>query len=298
MSRYWVLVHGVCLRAYQRNQTLLAGVRTMPMLLMLWMATGALLTWAPAHAHDPSLHPAQVLDALGFDQRLDANVPLDLVFQDESGRSAPLQTFFADRPVILSLGYFACPNLCPLARRGLLEALQQVKLDAGKEFTVLAVTIDPAETPALAAKVKQEYVQAYDRPTGDEGWRFLTGDHTTIDQLTAAVGFRYAYDTRQQQFAHPSGVVILTADGKVARYLLGIEYPPRDLRLALVEAANHRIGTVVDQLLLFCYHYDPVTGQYTMLVMNVLRLAGVMTVMALGTMVLVFVRREKEGVTS
>jgi protein SCO1/2 len=233
------------------------------------------------------------LGALGFDQRLNAQVPLDLHFVDERGQSVALRRFFGEQPVILTLGYFQCPNLCPLTRRALLASLQQIRLAAGKDFAVLAVSIDPTETPAQAGAAKQEYVARYDRPTGDAGWHFLTGDHATIDSLADAVGFRYAFDTRQGQFAHASGVILLTSEGKVARYLFGLEFPPRDLRLALVESAGKRIGSLVDQVLLFCYHYDPVTGQYSLLVMNVLRLAGLLTVAALGGMVLLFLRKER-----
>ena len=262
----------------------------------LLVLSALLATWLPkgVQAHDPTLNPMQVLGALGFDQRLNAEVPRDLVFKDENGQRVTLGSFFATKPVILSLGYFECPNLCPLVRHGLLAGLQGVSFTAGQDFTVLAVSIDPTETPAVATKVKQEYVQAYDRPSGAAGWRFLTTDHATIDRLSQAVGFRYAYDTRQRQFAHASGVVILTPEGRVARYLFGIEFPPRELRLALVEAAGDRIGSVVDQVLLYCYHYNPVTGQYDVLIMNVIRLAGLITVCAVAGLVLVLLRREQQ----
>lgn len=248
----------------------------------------------PAQAHDPALRPAQVLDAIGFDQRLNKNVPLDLELQDETGRPVQLRTYFTGKPVILTLGYFECPNLCPLVRQGLLASLQQLRFTAGQEFEVVAISLDPTETPALATQVKQEYIQAYGRPTGANGWHFLTGSHEAIDQLAEAVGFRYAYDTRQGQYAHASGIVILTPSGKVARYLFGVEYSPRDLRLALVEAAEGKIGSPLDKVLLFCYRYDPVTGQYTVLIMNLIRLAGLATVMFLGILIFVLLRRERQ----
>lgn len=262
-------------------------------LFVLMLGLSLFLAPLPARAHDPNLHPVQVLDAIGFDQRLDASVPYDLTFLDEAGQPVQLSHFFDGKPVILSLGYFACPNLCPLARHGLLASLQQLQFTAGEEFTVLAVSIDPTETPQLAARTRDEFVQAYDRPAGEPGWHFLTGDHEAIDKLADAVGFRYAYDTRQQAYAHASGVIILTPEGAVSRYLFGLEYAPRDLRLALVEATANRIGTVIDQVLLFCYHYDPVSGEYTMLIMNVLRLAGLATVLLLGGMVILLLRRER-----
>jgi protein SCO1/2 len=250
----------------------------------------------PVAAHDPRLHPAQVLAALGFDQRLGEQVPLDLTFRDERGRSVRLGDYFGEQPVLLTLGYFACPQLCPLVREGLFTGLQGVQMDAGAEFTVVAVSIDPAESVAVAARAKVQQIAFYDRPGAEQGIHFLTGDHATIDQLAAAIGFRYAYDSRQQQYAHPSGVVALTPDGKVARYLFGIEYRPRDLRLALVEAGQNHIGSVLDQVLLFCYHYDPVSGQYNLVVMNILRLAGMATVLALLGGVWMMLRREQLSV--
>jgi protein SCO1/2 len=206
-----------------------------------------------------------------------------------------LSHFFSGKPVILSMGYYGCPNLCPLTRRGLLASLQQLQFTAGEEFTVLAISIDPEETPELAAQTRDETVQAYGRAAAEPGWHFLTGDHDTIDELSDAVGFRYAYDTRQQAYAHASGVIILTPEGTVSRYLFGLEYAPRDLRLALVEAAANRIGTVIDQVLLFCYHYDPITGEYTMLIMNVLRLAGLATVLSLGGVIALLLHRERRS---
>lgn len=256
----------------------------------------SLLMPLPVGAHDPSLHPAQVLDAIGFDQRLDAHVPLDLTFTDETGQPVQLGRFFDGKPVILSLGYFTCPNLCPLTRRGLLASLRQLRFTAGKEFTVLAVSINPAETPAMAARTRAEIIQAYNRPVAEPGWHFLTGDHETIDKLAGAVGFRYAFDRRQQVYAHASGVIILTPAGNISRYLFGLEYAPRDLRLALVEAAANHIGTAVDRVLLFCYHYDPVSGEYTLLIMNVVRLAGLATVLLLGGLVVLLLRRERRPV--
>lgn len=263
--------------------------------LLLGVVLGILLAPLPVRAHDPDLHPMQVLDAIGFDQRLDAPVPLDLTFVDESGQPVQLSQFFAGKPVILSMGYYDCPNLCPLTRRGMLASLQQLQFTAGEEFTVLAVSIDPEETPALAAQTRDEIVRVYNRSASEVGWHFLTGDHETIDELSDAVGFRYAYDTRQQAYAHASGVVILTPEGTVSRYLFGLEYAPRDLRLALVEATANRIGTVIDQVLLFCYHYDPISGEYTLLIMNVLRVAGLATVLVLGGLIALFLRAERRS---
>jgi protein SCO1/2 len=253
-----------------------------------------MLAPAPGYGHDPALHPNQVLGVLGFDQRLGANAPLDLVFGDENGRQVALADFFGQRPVILLMGYFSCPNLCPLTRHGLAEGLAGLTFEAGEDFEVVAVSIDPQETTQAAAQAKSEQLAAYGRSWTAAGWHFLTGDHASIDRLAEAVGFRYAYDTRQGQFAHASGIVVLTPEAVVARYLFGLEYKGRDLRLALVEAADNHIGTALDQVLLFCFHYDPLTGQYTPLIMNVVRAAGVATVALLGSLVVVLRRKERE----
>ncbi|MDQ3248533.1 MAG: SCO family protein [Chloroflexota bacterium] len=260
-----------------------------------WILLVSLITLLQANsvwAHDPSLHPAQIMDALGFDQRLDAQVPLALTFQDETGKAVKLNDYFADKPVILALGYFECTTLCPLVRGGLLETLQAINFDVGDEFAVLLVSINPAETPALAATVKQRHVDTYNRLGSNDGWHFLTGDHANIDRLAAAVGFRYAYDTQKQEYAHASGIVVLTPTGRVSRYFYGLEYAPRDVRLGLVEAAANKIGNVVDQILLFCYHYNPITGQYNALVMNIVRLAGAATVLVIAGFLLIMFRKE------
>jgi protein SCO1/2 len=254
----------------------------------------ALLAPLPAYAHDPDLHPRGVLSSIGFDQRLGAQAPLDLVFSDENGRRVALADFFGKRPVLMLMGYFSCPNLCPLTRHGLAEGLAGLNFDAGEQFEVVAVSIDPQEGAAAAAQARAEQLAVYGRPETAGGWHFLTGDHASIDQLAEAVGFRYAYDTRQGQFAHAAGVVVLTPAAVVARYLFGLEYSGRDLRLALVEAADNRIGSALDQVLLFCFHYDPLTGQYTPLIMNIIRVAGLATVALLGGMVVMLRRKERE----
>jgi protein SCO1/2 len=212
------------------------------LLMGLWLT-------APVQGHDPTLHETQILGALGFDQRLNAAVPSTLRFVNERGQPVTVGQLWGERPVILTMGHFTCPALCSMVRQELAMGLRDVRFDAGDEFTVIAVSIDPTETPADAARAKAQQLASYGRPETSAGWHFLTSDHATIDQLADAIGFRYAYDARQGQYAHPSGVVILTPDGKVARYLLGLDYAPRDLRLGLVEAVANRIGSVVDQVL-------------------------------------------------
>jgi protein SCO1/2 len=237
----------------------------------------------------------EALQNVGFDQKLNEQVPLDLAFRDENGRAVKVGEYFGDKPVILMFMYYECPNLCPVVLDGLVRSLKPLPFTVGREFDVLAVSIDPSEEPRLAAAKKQEYLPRYGRPGAESGWHFLTGEENSIKSLTQAVGFRYAYDRKTHQFAHASGIVILTPQGRISRYFYGIEYAPRDLRLSLIEASSNKIGSPVDQLLLFCYQYDPATGKYTLAIMNVLRLAAIATVGGLSAFVLVMVRRERLG---
>src|SRR5262245_13853993 len=216
-------------------------MRLASIILALVLATGA-------GAQTPRLPVAD----LGFDQRLDQQAPLDAMFRDESGQAVRLGDFFTDRPVVLVLAYYRCPRLCSLVLSGVLESLRELTFDAGKEFDVVIVSFDAREQPELAAAKKQSHVEQYGRPGGGRGWHFLTGDAEPIQRLADAVGFRFRYDAKTDDFAHASGIMVLTPDGRVSRYLFGIDYPPRDLRLALVEAAANRIGSPGDQVLLFC----------------------------------------------
>lgn len=237
--------------------------------------------------------PPPMLREVGIDQKLGAPLPLDLTFRDERGETVQLQQYFGEKPVILSFVYYECPMLCTQVLNGLLESLRTVSFDVGKQFEIVTVSFDPGETPKLAADKKASYVKQYKRAGAEQGWHFLTGDTASIRQLTQAAGFRYTYDPATDQFAHASGIMVVTPQGKMARYFYGIEYSGRDLRLALVEAAENKIGSPVDALLLYCFHYDPLTGKYGLVIMNVLRLAGVATVMALGTFMLVMFRRDR-----
>lgn len=272
----------------------LLGPRNTP--CVKWVAMLILLlAWgtSSASAHDKTPHTANnILDQLGFDQRLEAQVPLGLTFQDETGRKVQLGDYFGEKPVVLVMGYFECPNLCSMVRVGLLDTLKEMRFQAGEEFEVVLVSIDPAETAEVATRVKAETMAQYARPGSEDGWHFLTGEHAAVDQLAEAVGFRFAYDAEQAQYAHASGLVILTPAGKIARYLFGLEYAPRDLRLGLVEAADNRIGSPVDQLLLFCYHYNPNTGQYTLAILSAIRWIGTAFVVGLGWMLWRLMRHE------
>jgi len=233
-----------------------------------------------------------VLENVGIDQRLNEQVPLDLIFQDESGARVPLATYFGSKPVILSLAYYECPMLCTLVLNGLASALKVLSFDAGKEFEVVTVSFNPADTPALATAKKQTYLKEYGRAGAAAGWHFLTGDAASIERLTRAVGFRYTYVPEQKQFAHAAGIMVLTPQGKLARYFYGVEFSPRDLRFGLIEAAQDKIGSAVDQLLLFCFHYDPATGKYGAIAMGSVRVGGALTVFALVTFLVVMLRRE------
>jgi protein SCO1/2 len=243
----------------------------------------------PAAGAMPSL-----LEDIGLDQKLNESLPLSLKFKDEQGRDVTLGDYFGRRPVILVLAYYECPMLCTQVMAAMTSTLSVLSLDAGKDFELVLVSFDPRETPTQAAARKREFLHRYKREGGEAGWHFLTGTEPEIKRLTKAAGFRYVWDEQTQQFAHPSGIIIVTPDGRPARYLFGIEYGPRDVRLALVEASEGKIGNLADNLLLFCYHYDPMTGRYGLYVMSALRAAGVATVLLMGTFIVVSTRREKK----
>lgn len=251
-----------------------------------------LLTASAARAQAPDSRPP-ILRDVAFDQLLGATVPLELALRDEAGRDVRLGEYFGKKPVVLSLVYYGCPMLCTLTLNGLASALSILSFDVGREFEVVTVSFEPKETPELAAEKKKAYLARYKRPGAAAGWHFLTGDAASIGRLTRAVGFRYAWDAETGQYAHPAGILVLTPEGKIARYLYGIEYAPKDLRLALVEASRNRIGSPVDQFLLLCYQYDPATGKYGAVVMRTVRTAGILTVLALGTFITLMWRREQ-----
>ncbi|MGQ9927446.1 MAG: SCO family protein [Chloroflexaceae bacterium] len=218
---------------------------------------------------------------VSFEQRLGAQVPLDLSFVDDEGRPVRLGNYFGTQPVVLTLGYYECPMLCSLVRNGLVEALNEVRLTVGSDFQVISVSIDPRETPMNAANTRAAVVSRYNRPEGKAGWHFLTGAQESITSLAEAVGFKYFYDERIDQYAHAAGILVLTPEGRLARYFYGIEFNPSDVRLGIVEASGNKIGTPVDQLLLLCYQFDPATGTYTGLVLTLVRAGGILTVIVL-----------------
>lgn len=232
----------------------------------------------------------------GLEQKLNAQVPLNLNFRDEAGQPVRLGNYFGSKPVILALAYYECPNLCTLVLNALLTSAQDLKFDAGKDFEIVVVSFNPRETAALANEKKKTYTLRYGRPQDNGGWHFLTGDEPAIAQLAKNVGFRYVFDPQTWQYAHPSAIIVLTPDGKISRYFAGIEYPPKDLRLALIEASNRRIGSLTDQLFLLCYHYNPLTGKYGLMIMRVIRLAGFATAAALALFIVAMLRRERRTI--
>jgi protein SCO1/2 len=240
----------------------------------------------------PNTLPRQLQD-VGIDQRLDEPVPLHLIFADEHGNHRPLSEFFRGKPVVLSLVYYECPMLCTMVLNGLLKALRAVPLTAGEDFDVVTVSFDPKEKPELAAAKKQEYVLRYGRQSAQKGWHFLTGDEANIQALADAVGFRYKWDPLSNQWAHSSGIIVLTPGGRLSRYFYGVEYSARDLRLGLVESSSGRIGSKVDQVLLFCFHYDARQGKYSLLILNIIRVAGVVTLLSLVAFWFLMARRER-----
>jgi protein SCO1/2 len=234
-----------------------------------------------------------ILGKVGIDQRIGESVPLDLMFTDETGRQIRLGELFGKRPVILALVYYECPMLCTQVLNGLVSALGVMNFEPGREFDVVAVSFNPQEGPGLASQKKASYLERYGRPHTAGGWHFLTGSAESIARLTEAVGFRYEYDETIKQYAHGAGIEVLTPKGALSKYFYGIEFSPRDIRLGLIEASEERIGTAIDDVLLFCYHYDPSTGKYGATVLGLVRLGAVATVLAFLAFLTVSLRRDR-----
>ncbi len=246
-----------------------------------------------ACAQTGTLGGKRIVQQVGLDQHLNEQVPLDLGFRDESGKPVRLADICNETPVILNLVYYRCPMLCTQVLNGLLEASQAMKLEMGRDYHIISVSIDPHETSAMAATKKKRYAESYQRPGAEHGWHFLTGDQPAIDRLAACVGYRYLYDPKSDQYAHASGIVILTPDGRISRYFYGIDYVPEDLQRSLVDSSRYRIATPVEQFLLLCFHYDPATGKYGFVIGHAIRLAGVITVLVMGGFLWIMFRREQ-----
>jgi protein SCO1/2 len=260
---------------------------------MALCAAAAALAQQPAPQMGPAAgkKPA-ALEGVGIEQRLGSSVPLDALLLDEAGRPVRLGQYFGTRPVVLVLAYYNCPMLCTQVLNGTVAAMRSISFDAGREYEVVTVSFDPRDKPRDAAAKKVPYVKEYGRPGAAAGWHFLTGSTASIERITDAVGFHYKWDESRGQYAHASAIYVLTPDGRLSRYFFGIEYAPRDLRLGLVEASNRKIGSPVDEILLYCYHYDPAAGKYGAVVMNMVRVAGAAAVLLLSTFLTIMWRRD------
>jgi len=270
------------------------------LMLSKWFMTSLLgvclatLAWGQGMNQGMQSPPANLrppgLKNVGIEQHLNEPIPPNLAFRDETGKAVQLGDYFGRKPMILNLVYYQCPMLCGEVLSGLEGALRALKFDVGKEFDVLTISFDPKETPEMASAKKAEYMKRYGRAGAAQGWHFLTGPQASIDALTKAAGFQYQYDAKSGQFAHATAIMVLTPEGKIAQYYYGVEFAPKDLRLGLVQASQNRIGTVVDEVLLYCYHYDPNTGKYGAIISRVLQLAAGATVLILGTFLVVMFR--------
>lgn len=236
-----------------------------------------------------------LFNTVKFDQKLDQQLPLDLEFRNEHGQWIQLSEYFGEKPVILVMAYYECPMLCTLVLNGLLNSLKEVDFTVGQEFNVVVVSIDPEETAKMALEKKDAYLTFYGRPEAEQGWYHLTGKEEAIKQLADTIGFHYVYDARIDEYAHPSGIIITTPQGRTARYFYGIQFPPEDVRFGLVEASEGKIGSPIDQVLLMCYHYDPDTGRYSLLVTNVMRLMATATIILLAVPIAYFFYQERQN---
>jgi protein SCO1/2 len=275
--------------AGERGGLLRSGLIVGQLVLLLLGFAG----WAAGQDNSSVLPPQ--LRGVGIDQRLNEQVPLDLPFRDETGQTVTLGSYLGKKPVILSLVYYSCPMLCTMAENGLLSTLRDVKFDIGEQFEVVTVSFNPDDKPSMAMAKKGIYAGLYGRPGAKRGWHFLVGDQPAIQALTRAVGFHYNYDPQTQQFYHATAIMVLTPQGRVSRYFYGIQYPQRDVRLALVEASSGKIGNMADAVLLYCCQYDPVTGKYSVIISRVLRLSGLLTVLSLGMLVFVLSRSRRRA---
>jgi protein SCO1/2 len=244
----------------------------------------------PARGGEP---PGTTLSRVGFDQNLDAQLPLDATFRDETGRPVALGDYFGSKPVIVTLVYYRCPMLCGEELKGLARSLKPLSMAVGEQFDIVTISIDPKETPELAREKKEKILEYYGRPEAGKGWHFLTGDEASIAAVSKAVGFRYTYNEASKQFVHAAGLAIATPTGRLSRYFYGIDFPPKDVQFGLIESSKGKIGSPIARLLLFCYHYDPTTGKYTLAIVNVLRIVGTATALGLAGYVVAMIRRDR-----
>ncbi len=236
----------------------------------------------------------QLARGVTIEQNLNSPVPLDLLFHDETGQTVPLRTYFGEKPVIFSLVYFKCPSLCPMSLRETVTSLRRMPLQVGLDYNVVVVSFDPSDTPAAALEKKNEYAKMFGRAGFNSGWHFLTGSQESISRLASAIGFGYRWDEATKQYVHASGIMVATPEGRISRYFFGIDYAPADLRLALADAAKHKISRPVDFILQFCFHYDPTQGKYTLAIINILKVAGTFTVLGIAALVYYLMRKDKQ----
>jgi protein SCO1/2 len=256
------------------------------------LAAGLLGVMAAVCASAQFPRPA-IAQGVGIDQKLNSQIPLDLMFHDERGDAVPLRSYFGDKPVVISMVYFSCGSLCPMSIKETVTSLDRLPLKPGADYNVLVVSFDPKDTPAIASKEKAEFSKYYKEAGYTDGFHFLTGDQAAISKLADAVGWRYKWDQATQQFVHAGGIMVATPEGKMSRYFYGLAYAPQDVRLALVEASQHKIGSPVDYITLFCFHYDPTTGKYTLAITNLLKVTGCLTVVLLAGFIFMFMKNDK-----
>jgi protein SCO1/2 len=261
-----------------------------PTRIMAWLLAAIAVAAGPARSEEA---PGTTLSKVGFDQNLDAPLPLDLNFRDESGRAVALGDYFGSKPVIVTLVYFRCPMLCGEELKGLARSLKPLSMAVGKDFDVITVSIDPKDTPESAREKKAKILEYYGREGSEAGWHFLTGDEPAIAALARTVGFRYVYNAESEQYVHAAGLAIATPQGRLARDFYGIDFPPKDLQFGLIEASRGKIGSPIARLLLFCYHSDPTTGKYTLAIVNILRVVGTATALGLAAYVVAMIRRDR-----
>jgi protein SCO1 len=283
---------GSKLKRYRKLNTItFDSLKSVAFLVLIFVASAWGQGMGPGTVNPPANMRPPGLKNVGIEQRLNEQIPPDLAFRDQTGNKVHLADYFGGKPMILNLVYYKCPMLCSEVLSGLTSALTPMKLDVGKDFEVLTVSFDPRETSEDAIATSARYLKRYGRPGAERGWHFLTGPQASIDSLTRAAGFEYQYDKGSGQFAHSTAILVLTPEGKIAQYYYGVEFPSKDLRLALVQASQNKIGNIVDQILLYCYQYDPAAGKYNLIIFRVLRLAGVATMLLLGGLMFILFRR-------
>ncbi|HEY6384739.1 MAG TPA: SCO family protein [Candidatus Acidoferrum sp.] len=259
---------------------------------LLLSASAAMAQAVPSSTGPAAQNMPAVLQNVGFEPPLNAHLPLDLAFRDETGRNVQLREYFTQKPVLLALVYYGCPMLCNQTEQGVVGSLRMLSFNPGHDYEVVFVSFDPRESPDMAAQKKESAMAHFRRPETASGWHFLTGTKESIDALTKGANFRYSFDQKSNLFAHASGILLLTPDGRISRYFYGVEYPARDVRLGLVDASAGKIGTPIDRALLFCYQYDPTSARYSASILKIIRLGGVLTILALVAGMLIFRRRD------